>query len=132
MFSNCQGYTSQSNMSVNAYSSSQYGAATPSSNYGGHSKGNFLTSCMQAVCGNDPSLSTSRKYSTTMEDTSSIAALTHHNLNFEDECRITMSRFNKRMNGREILFIKAKATLMDDEVDEAHDLFYLVKMPETS
>jgi hypothetical protein len=87
---------------------------------------------MQAVCGTDPSLSTSRKYSTTMEDTSSITALTHHNLNFEDECRITMSRFNKRMNGREILFIKAKATLMDDEVDEAHDLFYLVKMPETS
>ena len=67
-----------------------------------------------------------------MEDNSSITAHTQHNLNFEDECRISLSRFNKRVNGREVRYIRAKATLLDDEVDEAHDLFYLVKMPEDS
>ena len=41
-----------------------------------------------------------------------------------------MSRFTKTINGRNVRYIKAKASLMDDEVDEAHDLFYLVKMPD--
>ena len=36
------------------------------------------------------------------------------------------------MHGRDVRFIQAKATLYDDEVDEAHDLFYLVRMPENS
>ena len=67
-----------------------------------------------------------------MEDKSSITALTNHNLNFEDDCRITLACFNKTVNGREIRFMRAQAMLLDDEVDEAHDLFYLVKMPETS
>ena len=67
-----------------------------------------------------------------MEDNSSITALTNQNLNFEDECRITLARFNKSVNGREIRYIRAQAMLLDDEVDEAHDLFYLVKMPEAS
>ncbi len=87
---------------------------------------------MQAVCGMDPGHSAGRKYSTTMEDNSSITAFTNHNLNFEDECRITLERFSKKVNGREVRYIQAKATLYDDEVDEAHDLFYLVKMPENS
>lgn len=87
---------------------------------------------MQAVCGLDPQTSLGRKYSTTMEDNSSITALTNHNLNFEDECRISLSRFNKRVNGKEVRYIRAQATLLDDEVDEAHDLFYLVKIPEAS
>ena len=43
-----------------------------------------------------------------------------------------MSRFNKEVNGRNVRYIQAKATLFDDEVDEAHDLFYLVKIPESS
>ena len=41
-----------------------------------------------------------------------------------------LSRFTKRVKGRDVRYIWAKATLFDDEVDEAHDLFYLVKMPE--
>ena len=67
-----------------------------------------------------------------MEDNSSITAHTYYNnnSNFEDECRISLSRFNKTINGRNVRYIKAKASLMDDEVDEAHDLFYLVKMPD--
>ena len=67
-----------------------------------------------------------------MEDNSSITAHTyyHYNSNSEDECRISLSRFTKKVEGRDIRYIKAKACLMDDEVDEAHDLFYLVKMPE--
>ena len=56
--------------------------------------------------------------------------MTHHNLNFEDECRISLSRFTKQVNGKDVRYIQATATLFDDEVDEAHDLFYLVKMPE--
>ena len=36
----------------------------------------------------------------------------------------------KTVEGRVVRFIEAKACLMDDEVDEAHDLFYFVKMPE--
>ena len=90
---------------------------------------------MAAVCGLDPSSAlarSGRQYNTTMEDNSSITAHTYHlhNSNFEDECRISLSRFTKTIEGRDIRYIKAKASLMDDEVDEAHDLFYLVKMPE--
>ena len=89
---------------------------------------------MHAVCGIDPNNSASRIYSTTIEDNnSSLTANTHQHLNFsEDKCRITLSRFIKEVNGRDVRFIQAKATLFDDEVDEAHDLFYLVKMPENS
>ena len=128
MFSNCTGnHASASNISVNTggsnytYYSQQPGA-----------RGNFLASCMQGVCGVDPSNSIGRKYSTTMEDTSSIMAHTHHNLNLEDDCNIQLSRFSKLTGGREQLFIQAKVKLMDDEVDEVHDLLYLVKMPEGS
>ena len=85
------------------------------------------------VCGVDTTNSASRLYSTTIEDNSSITANTHQHLNFsEDSCRITLNLFNKEINGRSVRFIQAKATLFDDEVDEAHDLFYLVKMPEHS
>jgi len=128
MFQNCQGHVSSSNISVHAHSHSSY------TNNGGQAprRANLLASCMQAVCGLDPGTTDGRKYSTTMEDNSSITAHTHHNLNFEDECRITLSRFNRKVNGRDTRFIKAKATLFGDEVDEAHDLFYLVKMPENS
>ena len=130
MFRNCQGHASSSNISVHAQSHSSY--QQNGSHQGPRSKGNFFTSCMQAVCGLDSGIREGRKYSTTMEDNSSITAHTNHNLNFEDECRITLSRFNKKVNGRDQRFIRAKATLFDDEVDEAHDLFYLVKMPENS
>ena len=61
-----------------------------------------------------------------MEDNSSI--ITQHNLNFEDECRISLSTFTKKVNGKDTKFIRAQATLFDDTVDVAHDLFYLVKM----
>ena len=90
-------------MSVHAHSSSYNGTGAATSNVG--QKGSFLTTCMQAVCGSDPSVLAGRKYSTTMEDNSSITGHTHHNLNYEDECRITLSRFNKKVNGREVRFI---------------------------
>lgn len=67
-----------------------------------------------------------------MEDNSSLTAFTQHNLNFADECRISLSRFTKKVNGRDARFIQATATLYDDEVDEAHDLFYLVRIPDKS
>ena len=78
---------------------------------------------MQAVCGLDADTTITR---TTLDDNSSITALTQQNLNFEDECRISLSRFSKKVNGRDVRYIQAKAQLLDDKVDEAHDLFYLV------
>lgn len=85
---------------------------------------------MQAVCGADIESTVTRKYSTTMDDNSSITALTHKN--FDDDCRISLSRFTKKINGREVRYIRAQAILFDDNVDEAHDLFYLLKIPEPS
>ena len=139
MFSHCQGHPgggSQSgNLSVHGHSSSHYyhGGSNHGINHQNQPRppSNFFSFCLQGVCGADPSsLSAGRKYSTTMEDNSSIIA-THNNLNFEDDCRITLNRFKKKgANGKEVLFIQAWATLTDDEVDEAHDLLYLVRMPE--
>lgn len=116
-------------MSAHANSHSNYAnSGAPPSNPGF----GFFSTCMQSVCGVDPGVSLGRKYSTTMEDNSSFTAFTQHNLNFEDECRITLSRFTKQVNGRDARFIMATALLFDDEVDEAHDLFYLVRMPDVS
>ena len=78
---------------------------------------------MQAVCGLDCETTMTRKYSTTMENQSTIT-------NIEDECQIALSRFTKRVKDRDVRYIQATATLLDDTVDEAHDLFYLVQMPE--
>ena len=60
---------------------------------------------MQAMCGLDADTTMTRKYSTTLGDDSSITALTHHNLNFEDECRISLSRFTKKVNGKDVRYI---------------------------
>ena len=143
MFSHCTGHSnlSQTNLSGQNHSSSHYYNGGSSNQYHArnvhhHNNGgtsSFFNFCMQGMCGHDPSgpLSAGRKYSTTMEDNSSITALTHNQLNFDDDCRISLNRFKKKgQNGREMLFIQAKAILTDDEVDEAHDLLYLVKMPE--
>ena len=91
---------------------------------------------MQSVCGLDHIVN-GRKYSTATieEGGSSVISgnCSHQNLNFRDECHISLKRFNKKgVNGREMRYIQAKATLLTDEVDEAHDLFYLVRIPENS
>ena len=38
-----------------------------------------------------------------------------------------MERFEKKQGNRMRRFIRATVTLFDDDVDEKHDLFYLVK-----
>ena len=113
MFSHCQGKgynASSENISVHAYShpSSHTGAGShqhvpPARN------ANCLTSFMQAWCGLDPSggasASAGRKYSTTAEDFSSITDTRFNNLHNGDDCHISLSRFNKKVNGREVRYI---------------------------
>ena len=87
----------------------------------------FFTSCLQAVCGADQGMG-HRKYSTTIGDNSS--QMTTQNYHEDDECRIVMERFEKKQGNRTRRFIKATVTLFDDDVDEKHDLFYMVKQPD--
>ena len=56
--------------------------------------------------------------------------MTTHNYHEDDECRIVMERFEKKQGNRMRRFIKATVTLFDDDVDEKHDLFYMVKQPD--
>ena len=53
--------------------------------------------------------------------------MTTQNYHEDDECRIVMERFEKKQGNRMRRFIKATVTLFDDDVDEKHDLFYMVK-----
>ena len=68
---------------------------------------------------------------TMTSDNSSITASNLQNyLNYQDECKIVMHRFNKQEAGKFVRYIEVVVTLFEDNVDEMHDLFYLVKLPD--
>ena len=72
-----------------------------------------------------------RRAQTLTTDNSSITGSHINNyFNYEDECKIVMHRFNKQEGGKIVRYIEAVVTLFEDNVDEMHDLFYLVKLPD--
>ena len=88
-----------------------------------------FASCLSAMCGVDVGNQNGQTYSTNVGDNSSFTVTTNV-FTAEDECKIEMKRVNKRRGNTTIRCIEARVTLHEDKIDEHHDLFYLVKLPD--